>query len=73
MKVEDLLKNVDLSILNSLEFEKQFNNKLMKLVNIMMIEMDKSNSDIEDNLREINSHLLKIVLKLMKLEFSTQI
>ena len=57
VKVEDLLKNVDKSILNSqdvesesesLEFEEDLNDKLLKLINKMMTEMDLS------DLKEIN-------------------
>ena len=81
VKFEDLLKNMDESISDSqdvesvsesLEFENDFNGKLMKLVNIMMKEMDKTNSDIEEDLKEISLNLVKIVLKLMKLDLSTQ-
>ena len=53
-----------MTVSESLEFEKDLNDKLMKLVNIMMKEMDKSNSDIEEDLKEINLNLVKIVLKL---------
>ena len=49
---------------DSLEFRKNLNDKLMKIVDRMMENMDKTNSDIEEDLKEINLNLVKIVLKL---------